>query len=341
MKSKLNQIQNIDNQILELIYKRHSLIMEDDLFNIFDKEYYKDFSSKDNYINNQKKIIKIFKLLNSFKNEKSHINKILYLGPEGSYTQDAAIKKFGIQNQLYSVNSITNLFEEINRQNADFAIIPIENSLNGLVNDTLNAFLKYDLSVVGEVILDIHHTFASNCEDITKITTIYSKDIAFDQCSLFLEKYNLHNVEHIYVESTTKAAKLAFENPNSAAICSNMAAFNNHINILFYDIEDNPSNKTRFFVLSKNDEKREKKVDYKTSFLVELPNVSGSLIDFLQIFKDSNINLYKIKSHITKGISNFFIEFDGHKDDEKIKKIFKKYSKIKIIGSYKKEVDDI
>jgi chorismate mutase/prephenate dehydratase len=338
---KKNIIENIDNQILDLILQRNSLLSEENLFETFDKKHYEEISSKEKNLKNKKKIIKLFKLINSFENTNSIINKILYLGPEGSYTQDAAIKKFGNENQFFSINSINNLFEEIKKENATYAIIPIENSLNGLVNDTLNAFLKYDLTAVGEIILDIHHTFSSNCENISEIKTIYSKDIAFDQCSLFLEKYNLHNIEHIFVESTTKAAKLAFENPNSAAICSNIAAFNNHLNVMFYDIEDNPSNKTRFFVLSKKDEKKEKNIDYKTSFLIELPNISGSLIDFLQIFKDEKINLYKIKSHITKGISNFFIEFDGHKEDENIKKIFKKYKNIKIIGSYKKEIDDI
>lgn len=336
MEEKTALIQNIDNQILDLIYKRYSILSEEKLFDIFDENYYKNLE-----LNNQTKIVKLFKLLNSLKNENSKENKILYLGPEGSYTQDAAIKKFGISNQFFSINSISNLFEEIEKQSANFAIIPIENSLNGLVNDTLNAFLKYDLTVIGEVILDIHHTFATNCKDVSQIKTIYSKDIAFDQCSLFLEKYNLHNIEHIYVESTTKAARLALKNPNSAAICSNMAAFNNHLNIMFYDIEDNPSNKTRFFVLAKDEIKKEKNCEYKTSFLIQLPNVSGSLIDFLQIFKDENINLYKIKSHITKGISNFFIEFNGHKDDKNVKKILKRYKNIKIIGSYKKEIEDI
>ncbi|WP_418179310.1 prephenate dehydratase [Aliarcobacter lanthieri] len=337
MNKKYNTIiQNIDNQILNLIYKRYSILEENELFNKFDEAYYKKLN-----LDNKEKSIKLFNLINLFENKNKKQNKILYLGPSGSYTQDAAIKKFGLLNSFFSVNSISNLFEEIEQENADYAIIPIENSLNGLVNDTLNAFLKYNLNVIGEVILDIHHTFASNCEDINKVKTIYSKDIAFDQCSIFLEKYNLHNIEHIYVESTTKAANLASINPNSAAICSDIAAFNNHLNIMFSSIEDNPSNKTRFFVLSKKDLEKKNDIEYKTSFLVELPNISGSLIDFLQIFKKENINLYKIKSHITKGISNFFIEFNGHKNDKNVKKILKKYKNIKILGSYKKEVEDI
>lgn len=329
-------IKNIDKQILNLIYKRNAFFQKKELLEEFNETYYENKIFKNN-----DEIKKLFNIINTLEINPEEKKRILYLGPEGSYTQDAAMKKFNINNQFFSVNSITNLFEEINKENADFAVIPIENSLNGLVNDTLNAFLKYNLTVVDEIILDIHHTFSTNSQDISKIKTIYSKDIAFDQCSLFLEKYNLHNIEHIFVESTTKAAQLASLNPNSAAICSSAAAFNNHLNVMFYNIEDNPTNKTRFFVLSKQELEKDSSIEYKTSFLIELPNISGSLIDFLLSFKNEGINLYKIKSHITKGISNFFIEFNGHKDDENIKKIFNNYPYLKVLGSYKKEVEDI
>lgn len=333
-KTKKEEILNLmDNQIIELIHKRLSI-----------KNDSKFYGNKNDLPFSDKNITQLYDLISDFKltSNKKNRYKILYLGPQGSYTGDAAIKKFGLENEYFSINSINNLFSEIDKENANFAIIPIENSLNGLVNDTLNAFLKYDLHVVGEVILDIHHTFCTSQKDISKIETIYSKDIAFDQCSLFLEKYNLHHVKHIYVESTTKAAELAAKEENSAAICPNVAGLNNHLNILFYDIEDDPTNKTRFFVLNKTPEKKKKNINYKTSFLIKLPNYAGSLIEFLQKFKDANINLYKIKSHITKGVSNFFIEFDGHFEDKKVKNIFSMYqNETKIIGSYKKEVEDI
>jgi len=330
-------LNNLDNTIVKFIQERIDFINTND--GIERKKFYGD--NKNIKTNYQKYILEIFNKI-SIIDAKEKEKKILYLGPEGSYTQDAAIKKFGINNNFFSVNSITNIFEEIYKQNGDFAVIPIENSLNGLVNDTINAFLKYDLFVTDEIILDIHHTFASNCTNIENIKSIYSKDIAFDQCSNFLEKYNLHNVEHIYLESTTKAAILASQNKNSAAICSKIAAIKNDINIMFNDIEDDPSNKTRFFVLSKKTNNMEEYIEYKTSFLIRLPNYAGSLIDFLQKFKEKNINLYKIKSHITKGISNFFIEFDGHYLDESIIEIFTDYkNNIKIIGSYKKEIEDI
>lgn len=326
-------LNSIDNEIIELILKRLDILENYEINNI--KNFYGDKIVQYDFL------IEIFNKINNMKSINKN-EKILYLGPEGSYTQDAAVKRFGINNKFFSVNSITNMFDEINKGNANLAVIPIENSLNGLVNDTINAFLKYDLFVIDEIILDIHHSFASDCTIIEDIKTIYSKDIAFDQCSKFLEKYNLHNVEHVYVESTTKAAILASQNENSAAICSKVAAIKNDINIMFNNIEDDSSNKTRFFVLSNKSNNLEENINYKTSFLIELPNYAGSLIDFLQKFKEKNINLYKIKSHITKGISNFFIEFDGHYLDKNIEDIFSNYKKnIKIIGSYEKIIDDI
>ena len=266
--------------------------------------------------------------------------KIVYLGPEGSYTQEAAINKFGIDNIYYSVNSIKNIFYEINENRATYGIVPIENSSNGIVGDTINCFNSYDLNIVGETVLDIHHTLVSNCNKIEDIEVIYSKDIAFDQCSIFLENYHLNEIKYEYVDSTTKAAKLASLTPNSAAICSELAAKTSNIPILFNNIEDNKDNKTRFFVISKKDTKKSN--NDKTSIIVQLPNKYGSLIDFLNDFKEAKINLNKIKSHIVKGISTFFIEFDGHKDDANIQNILNKHNKyIKVLGSYKKEIEDI
>ena len=266
--------------------------------------------------------------------------KIVYLGPEGSYTQEAAINKFGTDNIYYSVNSIKNIFFEINEDRAKYGIVPIENSSNGIVGDTINCFNSYNLNIIGETILDIHHTLVSNCNKIEDIKLIYSKDIAFDQCSIFLENYHLNEVKYEYVDSTTKAAILASQTPNSAAICSKLAAKTSNIPILFNDIEDNKDNKTRFFIISKSDTK--KSTNDKTSIIVQLPNKYGSLIDFLNDFKEAKINLSKIKSHIVKGISTFFIEFEGHKSDSNIKKVLNKHNRhIKVLGSYKKEIDDI
>ena len=322
----ITQLKEIDKNILKLFKNRKKLLNNSKNleFYSYNKEFIKSI---------EEEISLITKI--EYDNE-----KIVYLGPEGSYTQEAAINKFGVDNTYYSVNSIKNLFLEIELNRAKYAIVPIENSSNGIVGDTINCFSSYDLNIVGETVLDIHHTLVSNCTKVEDIKIIYSKDIAFDQCSIFLENYHLNEVKYEYVDSTTKAAQLASQTPNSAAICSKLASKTNDIPILFENIEDNKDNKTRFLVISKED--TQKSLNDKTSIIVQLPNKYGSLIDFLNDFKEARVNLNKIKSHIVKGISTFFIEFEGHKNDKNIKKILTKHSKhIKVLGSYKKEVEDI
>ena len=322
----ITQIKEIDKGILELFKNRKKLLNNSKNldFYSYNKEFIKSI---------EEEISSIVKI--EYDNE-----KIVYLGPEGSYTQEAAINKFGINNLYYSVNSIKNIFYEIDENRATYGVVPIENSSNGIVGDTINSFNTYNLNIIGETVLDIHHTLVSNCKKVEDIKIIYSKDIAFDQCSIFLENYHLNEVKYEYVDSTTKAAKLASQTPNSAAICSNLAARTNDIPILFSNIEDNKDNKTRFFIISKKTTKKTK--NDKTSIIVQLPNKYGCLIDFLNDFKENKINLNKIKSHIVKGISTFFIEFDGHKDDSNVKKILTKHNNnIKVLGSYKKEIEDI
>lgn len=340
-KESIEKLNLINNEILKLLDKRIDILEKEPDLNSFciNEQLIKR-------IKKQKKTKLDLSLVNHLFSEIlsttsiSNNEKIVYLGPEGSYTQEAAINKFGINKTYYSVNSIKNIFYEINEDRATYGIVPIENSSNGIVGDTINCFNSYDLNIIGETVLDIHHTLVSNCSKIEDIRIIYSKDIAFDQCSIFLENYHLSEVKYEYVDSTTKAAILASQIPSSAAICSKLAAKTSNIPILFNNIEDNKNNKTRFFIISKKDTK--KSTNDKTSIMVQLPNKYGSLIDFLNDFKENKINLNKIKSHIVKGISTFFIEFDGHKNDINIQNILNKHTKyIKILGSYKKEIEDI
>lgn len=336
------ELEYINKKLLKFLEKRLDIINKNkslDLSSIDEKSLI-DLRKENKNKLKTSTVEKLFLDILSLEQNIINNEKIVYLGPEGSYTHEAAINKFGVDNSYYSVNSIKNLFLEIDLNRAKYAIVPIENSSNGIVGDTINCFSTYDLNIIGETILDIHHTLVSNCTKVEDIKIIYSKDIAFDQCSIFLENYHLNEVKYEYVDSTTKAAKLASQTPNSAAICSKLAARTNEIAILFENIEDNKDNKTRFLVISKEDTK--KSSNDKTSIIVQLPNKYGSLIDFLNDFKEAKVNLNKIKSHIVKGISTFFIEFEGHKDDKNIKKILNKHKKhIKILGSYKKEVEDI
>lgn len=265
---------------------------------------------------------------------------IAFLGPAGSFTHQAAESRFGAMSSYISIGSIKGVFREVSTKKARFGVIPIENSSNGIVSDTINCLSNYNLKIIAEVVLDIHHTLATTCDKVSDIEKIYSKDIAFEQCHRFLENFGLDEVEHIPVESTTKAAKLALQEDNSAAICSHVAAKLYNLPILFEDIEDKDNNKTRFFIVS-NFENGSSGND-KTSILAKLPNTPGALVEFLTDFDAAGVNLTKIKSHIVEGDSIFFIDFNGHKDNDNIKAIFEKHNdSIKFLGSYVKEVDDI
>jgi chorismate mutase / prephenate dehydratase len=265
---------------------------------------------------------------------------IAYLGPEGSFTHQAAEGRFGAMSSYISVSSIKGVFREVNTKKVKFGVIPIENSSNGIVTDTITCLSEYNLKIIAEVVLDIHHTIASTCDKITDIKRIYSKDIAFDQCRKFLTNMGLDEVEQIPVESTTKAAKLAAREPGTAAICAHVGAKIHNLPILFENIEDKDNNKTRFFIIS--DFENAQSGNDKTSILVKLPDRQGVLVEFLTDFNNAGINLTKIKSHIVEGNSIFFIDFDGHKDDENVKNILLKYTNsVKVLGSYVKEINDI
>lgn len=265
---------------------------------------------------------------------------IAYLGPEGSFTHQAAESRFGAMSAYLPIGSIKGVFREVASGKAKFGVVPIENSSNGIVNDSVACFTDYNLKIIAEVLLDIHHTLASRVDRVKDIKRIYSKDIAFDQCHKFLEDLGLQDCELIPVDSTAKAAKLAIEDPEAAAICSHVGAKMYNLPILFENIEDNGNNKTRFLIISNFDNGQSG--DDKTSILVQLSNEAGALVKFLNDFNEANINLTKIKSHIVEGISSFFIEFNAHKDEEKVVEIFNKYTnEIKFLGSYVREADDI
>ncbi|QDF27866.1 chorismate mutase [Halarcobacter anaerophilus] len=351
LKELRDKLDKIDNQLLELINERMELVHQVGVVKaqsggaIYRPEREKAIINRLVSLNkggrlNKKAIEALFLEIFAISRNIELPENIAYLGPEGSFTHQAAEARFGAMSSYISIGSIKGVFREVSTKKAKFGVIPIENSSNGIVSDTINCLSSYNLKIIAEVILDIHHTFASTCDKVNDIKKIYSKDIAFDQCHNFLENFGLDEIEHIPVESTTKAAKLALSEPNSAAICSHVGAKLYNLPILFENIEDIDNNRTRFFIISDFD--NAPSGNDKTSILVKLPNTPGTLVDFLTEFDQEGINLTKIKSHIVEGVSIFFIDFDGHRNDENIKKIFDKHGKnIKFLGSYVKEIDDI
>ncbi len=262
--------------------------------------------------------------------------KIAYLGPEGSYTHQAAESRFGAISHYLPLSSIEAVFKVLKNKGAKYGVVPIENNTEGAVGTTLDCLGKYDSKIVAELFLDIHHCFATTVEDLKNIKRIYSHAQGYNQCKNFLEEHFLSEVEFIPTKSTAWAAKLAKDDPSSAAICSPIAAKLNKLPIHFEKIEDNLANRTRFLILS--DFENEPSSNDKTSILAQLDDKPGSLAKFLQEFDKRGINLTKIESRPIKqrGFKSvFYIDFKGHIRDKNVKEVLTSSSnEIKWLGSY-------
>ncbi len=353
LKKLRNTLDNIDNKVLDLLNKRMLTVHKVGAVKahtggaIYRPEREKAIidrlellSNESNGSLNRDAIEALFLEVFAISRNLELPENVAYLGPQGSFTHQAAESRFGAMSAYLPIASITGVFREVANGKAKFGVVPIENSSNGIVSDTITCFTNTKLKIISEVMVDIHHTLATKEDNVKNIKKIYSKDIAFDQCHKFLEDLGLDECELIPVDSTAKAAKIAVKEPYSAAICSHVGAKMYNLPILFENIEDKGNNRTRFLIVSNFDNGQSG--DDKTSILVQLSNKVGALSKFLKSFDKAGINLTKIKSHIVEGISTFFIEFNAHRDDDKVKKIFKKYKKeIKFLGSYVRESDDI
>ncbi len=267
--------------------------------------------------------------------------KIAYLGPEGSFTHQAAESRFGAMSEYLSLGSIDAVFKTLEASRAKFGVVPIENSRDGVVGETLDLLGKSSVKIVAELYMPIHMAFVSKAEKLHDIKRIYSKDKGFGQCREFLLEHGLDKIEHIPVESTAKAAVLASKDPEAAAICSHIAAKLYGIPTLFENIEDSHNNATRFFILS--DFKNAPSGEDKTSILVRLKEAqkSGALFHFLEDFNKAEINLSKIESRPARENDGFaywfFIDFFGHIDEERVQNIMTKHTnEVTWLGSYVK-----
>ncbi len=261
---------------------------------------------------------------------------VAYLGPEGSYTHQAATSRFGAISSYTPLANIEAVFKELDNDEVNYAVVPIENNTAGAVGVTLDCLSKYsELKIYAEIYMDIHHSFVSLNKDLKQIKRIYSHPQGYNQCRLFLESHNLSEVEFLPSKSTSNAAFLASKDENSAAICSKIAAKLYNVPILFETIEDNAANRTRFLILSRN--KFPKTQGCKSSILAHTAHKPGSLSDLLNDFKKVGINLTRLESRPVKSRAfeySFYIDFEGHIDDENVQKILAKRKDIMWLGSY-------
>ncbi len=269
-----------------------------------------------------------------------HPMTVAYLGPELTFTNQAALKKFGSSVGYLSCDSISDVFREVEKGNADYGVVPIENSSEGAVNHTLDMFVDSPLMICSEVYLSIRHSLLRKKGCKGEIKRIYSKAEVFGQCRGWIEK-NYPKTGLYECASTAKAAEIVSKRGDSACIASELAAKRYKLRIIERSIEDSAINVTRFLVIGKEPSKASG-AD-KTSIMFSVKDRPGVLHDMLNSFKKSGINLTKIESRPTKERLwkyYFFIDMDGHVSDKKIKKALgdleNKCHFVKILGAYPK-----
>ncbi|MBD3380249.1 MAG: prephenate dehydratase [Candidatus Omnitrophica bacterium] len=264
--------------------------------------------------------------------------KIAYLGPEMTFTHQAALKKFGSSVRYVPCDTISGVFTEVGKGNADYGVVPIENSTEGAVNYTLDMFGSSDLMICSEVFLAIRHSLLAKRKNIKEVRKIYSKSEVFGQCRRWIEE-NLPSAKLYAVDSTAKAAGVAAGEKTAACIASELVAKKYPLNILARSIEDSATNVTRFLVIGDHIGKPSGKD--KTSIMFSVKDRPGVLHDMLSSFKSAGINLTKIESRPSKrGLWKyyFFVDLEGHREDKKIKKALETLEKkchfLKVLGSY-------
>ena len=265
--------------------------------------------------------------------------KIAYLGPPATFTHLASLKKFGSSVGYADCTTISEIFKEVEKTRADYGVVPIENSIEGMVTHTLDMFIDTDLKICSEVLLDISHNLLSKVRKLSSIKSIYSNPQVFGQCRNWIEK-NLPRAELVEVSSTTRAAELVSKQKNSAAIGSLLAGKRYNLTVLAKSIEDSKHNVTRFLVVGKTLQAKPTKKD-KTSILFSVSDKVGALHDILSPFKKYKINLTKIESRPSKLRAweyYFFVDMEGHYLDKKVDRALKVLKKnctyFKVLGSY-------
>jgi chorismate mutase / prephenate dehydratase len=263
---------------------------------------------------------------------------VAFLGPETSFSHLAARLHFGNSSRFFPQPGIARVFDEVERGTVDWGVVPVENSLEGSVNITLDRLILTSLKIRAEIYLRINQCLISSAKGIKSIKKIYSHPQALAQCRFWI-KANLPNCVLHETESTAAAAQMVKGKKSQAAIGSTLAATANGLNILAEGIEDNTSNTTRFLVLGNGESDATGKD--KTSLIFATPDLPGALHRALESFAERKINLAKIESHPVKERLweyLFFVDLIGHINDKDIEscltELKEKTTFLKILGSY-------
>jgi chorismate mutase/prephenate dehydratase len=263
--------------------------------------------------------------------------RVTYLGPEFTFSHLAAIEGFGQSAELVPVGSIAAVFEEVERGQSQFGVVPMENSTDGRVSDTLECFSRTRVRICAGLPLRIHHCLLGiGARD--EVRRVYSKPQPLSQCRNWLARH-LPHAELRETSSTADAAKAAKDDPRAAAVASAQAAAHYGLPVLAPNIEDNPNNVTRFVVISTNTSQRTG--HDKTALLFEVAHQPGALADAMMIFKRNGLNMTMIDSYPIPGSLGrylFFVEFEDHEEDAHVRRaiasLTKKAQRVEVLGSY-------
>src|SRR5437899_8312631 len=262
---------------------------------------------------------------------------VAYLGPEATLTHQAAIRRFGSSLRYSPQKTIADVFSEVSKNRADYGVVPVENSTEGVVTHTLDMFVDSDLKIVAQIVLPIQHCLLSNGRK-SQIRKLFAHPQALAQCRGWVQN-NLPRAEIIETSSNARSAELAAKEKDSAAIAGQLAAEKYDVRVLEYDIQDNAANATRFLVLGRQCTPPTGRD--RTSLMISLVDKVGALHRALASFRRFRINMTKIESRPSKRKVweyFFFIDCDGNVSDPKvataIAELEQQCSFVKVLGSY-------
>ncbi len=270
--------------------------------------------------------------------------RIGFLGPEASFSHLAAERKFGASVEYRPLADIRAVFDEVARGHCDLGVVPIENSVGGGVVDTLDSFTAAHVHICAEILVEIHHNLLANCSP-EQIKVIASKPEVFAQCRNWLST-SFNEVQLVPVASSARAAQMAVNEQGMAAIGSAQAAELYGLKTVFANIEDNPRNMTRFFVIASTPAKRTGQD--KTALMFTTTHKSGALVDVLNVFARYGINLTNIDTRPSQRRNweyYFFIDAEGHREDENFVKALAEADEhcgdMQVLGSFPRAIEPV
>ncbi len=342
------QIDVIDSELLQLLNRRAALVLEvgrlkteqnldyhvpqreEEIYTRLEAEHAGPFPAG--------AVRRVFREVISACLSLEHPLRVAYLGPRATFAHLAAMERFGLSAEFLSMRSIAEVFAEVEKGNADFGVVPVENSTEGVVSHTLDMFVDSGLLICGEVIVEAALHLLSRVARLSEVRKIYSHPHALAESRKWLEA-NAAHIPQVETGSTGAAAETAATEPGAAAIASEVAAGLYGLNLLQRRIEDHPNNLTRFLVVGKK--AAPPSAGDKTSVLFSIKDRVGALHRMLQPFAERRINLTKIESRPSKKKVweyVFYVDFEGHANEPRVQEALDCLREdcvfLKILGSY-------